>query len=112
MTHWDRGRAAARKGVPKAKNPFNHPDRQGKNNERNASNWDEGWEVGRSQRVEFLADEIFDLVQTDQGKAFISDGMGAAKSPEHLFAVVRHSLKRSRSVVRKTEAWLKKYGQL
>lgn len=58
-----------------------------------------------------LADEIFNLVQTDQGRAFISDGIEAARSPEHLFAVVRGSLKHSRIVVKKTRAFLRKYGQ-
>lgn len=61
--------------------------------------------------VKKLADEIFGAVEYDQGKAFISDGIEAAKSPKQLFATVRASLKHSQIVVRKTRAFLRKYGE-
>lgn len=49
MNHWDNGRRAALRGEPKKSNPFNNPDRQKRNNERNASLWDEGWEIGHGE---------------------------------------------------------------
>lgn len=47
MTPWDRGRAAARKGLSRKSNPFDNPDRQPKGTmtwERKASEWDEGFD--------------------------------------------------------------------
>lgn len=46
-TPFDQGRSAARKGLPKRSNPFDHPDRQAGQAfdwERKACEWDEGWE--------------------------------------------------------------------
>lgn len=63
------------------------------------------------ETVQQLAEEIFGLVENDQGKAFISDGIEACKSRRELFAVVRGSLKHSRIVVKKTRAFLRKYGE-
>ena len=67
--------------------------------------------MSKDKTVAELADEIFSAVQYDQGKAFISDGIEAASSPDQLFAVVRGSLKHSEIVVKKTRAFLRKYGQ-
>ena len=46
MSAWDKGRSAARRGLPKQSNPFNHPDRQPRGSawERMASEWDEGFD--------------------------------------------------------------------
>lgn len=46
-TPFDQGRSAARKGLPKRSNPFDHPDRQSGRAfdwERKACEWDEGWQ--------------------------------------------------------------------
>lgn len=58
MSHWDNGRRAAKRGQPKESNPFNHPDRQKKNNERNAAMWDEGWEIGNEEMKTKRHDDI------------------------------------------------------
>lgn len=67
--------------------------------------------MAKTPTVQKLAEEIFAAVQYDQGKAFISDGIEASRSRAQLFAVVRGSLKHSQLVVRKTRAFLRKYGQ-
>lgn len=46
MSAWDKGKAAARRGLSRKSNPFNHPDRQPSGSmdwERRASEWDEGF---------------------------------------------------------------------
>jgi hypothetical protein len=68
--------------------------------------------MAKAPTIAQLAEEIFGLVEYDQGKAFISDGIEASKSRRELFAVVRGSLKHSEIVVTKTRAFLRKYGQL
>ena len=55
-----------------------------------------------------LADELFRLVERDQGAAFISDGL----LPERVFDVARISLHHSEAVARKLKRWLKKHGEL
>lgn len=62
--------------------------------------------------VASLADEIFFLVQVDQGFGFISDGLGALPSRQKVFDTVRGALKASERATRKMRRWLKKYGQL
>lgn len=46
MSVWDQGKAAARKGLSRKANPFDHPDRQpaGDAWERKASEWSEGFD--------------------------------------------------------------------
>lgn len=59
-----------------------------------------------------LANEIWCLIECDQGKSFISDGLDAAKSRRQVFDVVRGSLKHAERSVKNTRAFLKKYGEL
>ena len=56
-----------------------------------------------------MADELFRLVEYNQGKAFISDGMGVFATREELLAVVRGCLAQSRLATNKMAAWLEKY---
>lgn len=58
--------------------------------------------------IEFLADEIFTMVQHDQGRGFISDGMGVAKSQEQLFDWVESALYHTECSARIMRKWLKK----
>ena len=46
MSAWDAGRKAARNGLSRKSNPYDHPDRQpaGDDWERKASEWDEGFD--------------------------------------------------------------------
>lgn len=62
--------------------------------------------------VNALADEIFALIQEDQGFGFISDGLGGLKSEKELFTVIRGALKHTELAAKKIRAWLKKYNQL
>lgn len=62
-------------------------------------------------KIEKLAAEIFDLVEFDQGKGFISDGLDALKTERELFEIVRGHLRASERAARKIRGWLKKYGQ-
>jgi len=59
-----------------------------------------------------LRDEIFDAVQMPQGKAHISDGIDALKTPEDLFECVRFHLSYAREAVEVIEQFLLKYGEL
>lgn len=61
--------------------------------------------------VEKLNDELFQLVERDQGYAFISDGMGSM-TREQFFAMARRALKHSRAASQKLGAFLKKHGEL
>lgn len=58
---------------------------------------------------EALAAELFSLVEYDQGKAFISDGMGTMSRSDILLAA-RLSLKHSRLVVLNLEIFIKKHA--
>jgi hypothetical protein len=58
------------------------------------------------------ADEIFRLVEKDQGFAFISDGLGAVKSLQDLYAIVKITLRHTEKTARLIRAWLKKEGQM
>ena len=53
-----------------------------------------------------LADRLFNLVQKDQGWAFISDGIEVLSRRE-IFNLAQASLKYSRRVVRKLERFMK-----
>lgn len=47
MSAWDQGKSAARQGLNRKSNPYNHPDRQPSGSmdwERKASEWDEGFD--------------------------------------------------------------------
>lgn len=61
--------------------------------------------------VALLADEIFRLVQEDQGFGFVSDGMGALPDRKNVFAFVRGALKHTERAAGKMRRWLRKYGQ-
>lgn len=62
--------------------------------------------------IEALADEVFGVVEHDQGKGFVSDGLGACRSREDFFNVVRGHYHHSRVAVKKLAAFLRKYGEL
>ena len=64
------------------------------------------------QRHKHIGEELFDLVEYDQGKGFISDGLHAVSEAEAVAIVRDVALPRSRSAVRKMAAWLKKYEHL
>lgn len=64
-----------------------------------------------TSKSEKLAIELFALVERDQGKAFISDGMGALSTAD-IYEAARTSLIYSESVVRNLRKWLKRHGQL
>lgn len=66
---------------------------------------------GRITKVEKLADELFRLVEKDQGKGFISDGLGVLKNEDEFFEVVKMHLNYSRIVVKRIESFLRKYGK-
>lgn len=65
----------------------------------------------KEKTVEELAGEIFRLVQYNQGKSFISDGLGYLSSREELFNVVRRALIHTEWTVNNMKRWLRKYGQ-
>jgi hypothetical protein len=56
---------------------------------------------------EKLAEELFLLVESDQGKAFISDGLGN-QSRETIMGIARASLLYSENVCRKLRKWIKR----
>lgn len=62
-------------------------------------------------KSERLADGLFLLIERDQGKAFISDGIGNL-SEEQVFAIARQSLAATERVAIKLRKWLKVHGQL
>lgn len=66
----------------------------------------------KKESVGFLADEIFQMVEHDQGFAFISDGLNSCKNKKQLFATVRGALKYTEISARKMRKWLKRYGEL
>jgi hypothetical protein len=59
-----------------------------------------------------LADEIFALVECDQGKGFISDGLGALETADRVFGTVRGALGATERAALKMRAWLRKHGQV
>jgi hypothetical protein len=69
-------------------------------------------EVKDSKIVEQLADELFALVETAQGYAFISDGEFFGMSKSEFFARVRGRLKWSEKVNRLIRSFLRKYGEI
>lgn len=61
--------------------------------------------------VEDLADELFGAVEYDQGRGFVSDGMGALKSRPEFFEVARLHLRHTELAAKKLRAFLRKYGE-
>jgi hypothetical protein len=59
-----------------------------------------------------IGQELFDLVEYDQGKGFISDGLHVLSDVETVEIVRDVALPRSRSAVKKMAAWLRKYEHL
>ena len=62
--------------------------------------------------VQKAGEEVFRLIEGDQGYAFLSDGIGCLPTKDRLFSEVRASLKHHKICVRKLTAWLKRYDQL
>lgn len=60
--------------------------------------------------TEELAEELFKLVECDQGKAFISDGIGVL-SEEGIYGLARQTISINERLNRKLKAWLKKHQQ-
>ncbi len=58
-----------------------------------------------------LADELFVLVQGDQGKAFISDGLDAL-SPRDIVEAARTSLRFTEASARKLRRFIKAHRKL
>lgn len=56
-----------------------------------------------------LGRALFALVEEDQGRAFISDGI-ENQTTQEIIALARGSLRRSRQVVRKLEAFIAKHA--
>lgn len=59
---------------------------------------------------EKLGDELFRLVERDQGFAFISDGIGLL-SEDKIFELARETIKLNNRVNRKIKRWLKNHGK-
>lgn len=59
-----------------------------------------------------LSDELFLLVETDQGKAFISDGISPSWTPEDYFMAVRMSLRRTKKVAATMQDFLERHEEL
>lgn len=57
-----------------------------------------------------MADELFALVETDQGKGFISDGY-LGSTPEAVLRIARISLQYTERSARKLRKWIRKYTQ-
>ncbi len=68
--------------------------------------------AAKNKSVSKLADELFQLVQEDQGKAFISDGLDIISPHRKLFAVVRGALYHNRIASRKIALWLRQYDEM
>jgi uncharacterized protein HemY len=58
-----------------------------------------------------LAEEISRLVEKDQGMGFVSDGLGAAETPEAVFQAVRFHFIHADRAAKIMRAWLKKHGE-
>jgi len=58
------------------------------------------------------ANSIFNLVQEDQGKGFISDGLDIAENMDQLYDWVRGALFRTERAGRKMRKWLKDRDEL
>lgn len=67
--------------------------------------------MSKKTKSEILGDELFLLIERDQGKAFISDGIGML-SEDQIFALARQSLAISENIAKKLRMWLKRHGQL
>lgn len=61
--------------------------------------------------VDDLADEVFELVQSAQGRGFVCDGLGGCRSKEEFFDIIRNHLFFSRVAVRQLEQFLNKHKQ-
>jgi hypothetical protein len=61
--------------------------------------------------VKALADELFTLVQGEQGNGFISDGLAEITDHKQFFGFVRGHLFHTRKAARLIEAFLKKYNE-
>ncbi len=59
----------------------------------------------RRSRSERLAEEIFGLVEYDQGKGFVSEGMGVL-TPKEIVETVRTALWHTEVAGRKMQQWL------
>lgn len=62
--------------------------------------------------VDELADEVFRLVEYDQGMGFVSDGLGACKTHPEFFGTVRGHLQYTKRAAEKLRRFLTKYDQL
>lgn len=62
--------------------------------------------------VQELNDELFGLVETDQGKSFISDGVSPDWKPEDYFMAVRMALSRTNKVAATMRDFLERHGGL
>lgn len=62
--------------------------------------------------VAALADELFGLVQLDQGKGFVSDGLEVIETRAEFFEIVRGHLEHSERACQKLRAFLRKYDEL
>ena len=56
-----------------------------------------------------LADDLFRLVEHDQGKAFISDGLDVL-SPRDILDAANTSLRYTERVARKLRRWLRNHN--
>ncbi len=59
-----------------------------------------------------LGRELFELVQGDQGQAFIGDGLQDEFSADEIFGIARGSLILTERCAAKLRRWLKRHGQL
>lgn len=66
----------------------------------------------KTNEVIELADELFKLVEYDQGKGFISDGLNALPNKTIFFDVVRGHLRHSELAVKKIKRFLRRHNEL
>lgn len=64
-----------------------------------------------SEMMEKLGEELFELVERDQGYAYISDGMGSM-TRQQFFDMTRRALKHSDIATTKIRSFLRKHGEL
>jgi hypothetical protein len=64
-----------------------------------------------TQTVEQLAEELFALVEYDQGKGFVSDGLAALKTHDEFWKVVKIATAATDRASAKLHSFLKKYHQ-
>lgn len=64
-----------------------------------------------SEKVKDLADSLFRVVEAEQGRAFISDGLDALDTIECVLDAAQKSLRHTENVAKILRKWLTKHGR-